>query len=376
MNPDQLIEQGDFEGALELLRQSTSGAQAEPPALLSQFSMEVRLQQFDAAEKTMQRLIAAAPETAVVMNQLAAAGRAERMAIERLSDAALAGKRSTVGMPPPYAVALVKAALLHAQGDNGGAKAAIAESTGITPAISGTMLQKRGNSIRFKNITDTDELTGATLPVYEGSQVLDIAYSEIHKIHFEDPRTSFDVMWPRAEITLVTGEVLRVRVPALYPGSGRAKENALRTGQMTMWSRDKGYAEGIGQRDLSLTREQGDSIVGLLSITSITFDNPLRAAIRPAGAIGTGITSQDKPWTPAQTAVAWAAGLLYAVRFFRPSLFYSFDIDSHSPPIGMILTGLIITGCAGWLAYQRSSKVAATIITVVVFVLTTLRWML
>lgn len=59
MNSDQLIEQGDFKGALEQLREATSGAQAEPPLLLSRFSMEVRLQQFDAAESTMQRLCAA-----------------------------------------------------------------------------------------------------------------------------------------------------------------------------------------------------------------------------------------------------------------------------------------------------------------------------
>lgn len=374
MNSDQLIEQGDFEGALALLRQSTSGAQAEPPALLSQFSMEIRLQEFDAAEKTMQRLIAAAPETAVVMNQLAAAGRAERIAVTRLSDATLAGKRSTVGIPPPYAVALVKAAVLHAQGDHSGAKAAIAEAKGITPATSGTAVQKRGSTIRFTSITDTDELTGATLPVYDGPQVLDIAYSEIHSIHFDNPRTSFDVMWPRAEITVVSGDVIRGRVPALYPGSGRAGEGELRTGQMTMWSRDKGYAQGIGQRDLSFTTAEGNPIAGLLSISSITFDNPLRAAIRSGGGIGTNITNEDKPWTSAQTAVAWAIGILFALRFFRPSLFYSFDSDG--PPILMILTGLIITGGAGWLALQRSSKVAAAIVAVITFVVTTLRYML
>jgi len=374
MNADQLVERGDFEGALEVLRQSTSGARAEPPALLSQFSMEVRLQQFDAAENTMKRLCEAAPETAVIMNQLAAAARAERIAVQRLSDPTLAGKRSAPGLPPPYSLALVKASLLHAQGDNAGAKEAIAEAQATTPPISGTVVQKNGSTIRFNKITDTDDLTGATLPVYEGSQVLDIGYSEIHSINFENPRTSFDVMWPRAEITLVTGEVLRVRVPALYAGSGRAGEKELRTGQMTMWSRDKGYAEGIGQRDIALTTAQSNTIVGLLSIASITFDNPLRGAIRSNETIGMGIANQDKPWTSAQTGVAWALGILYAIRFFRPSLFFSFE--SSGPPLGMILTGLLITGGVGWLAFQRSTKAAAAVIVVITFVFTTLKWML
>lgn len=374
MNADQLIEQGDFEGALELLRQSTSGAQAEPPALLSQFSMEIRLQEFDAADKTMQRLIAAAPETAVVMNQLAAAGRAERIATQRLSDATLAGKRSAPGLPPPYSLELVKASILHAQGDHAGAKTSIAEAKATTPTISGTLIRKNGATIPFKNIADSDDLTGATLPVYEGAQVLDIGYSEIHSIYFDNPRTSFDVMWPRAEMTLVTGEILRVRIPALYAGSGRAQESALRTGQMTMWAREKGYAEGIGQRDLAVTTADGNTIVGLLTIASITFDNPLRAPVRSLGGVETNITNQEKPWTSAQTGVAWAIGILFALRFFRPGLFYSYD--SSGPPILMILTGIIITAGAGWLALQRSSKAAAAIVVVITFFVTTLRYML
>jgi protein involved in temperature-dependent protein secretion len=374
MNSDQLIEQGDFEGALEVLRQSTSGARAEPAALLSQFSMEVRLQQFDAAETTIQRLCAVAPETAEVMKHFAATARAERIAIQRLSDPTLAGKRSAPGLPPPYSLALVKASLLHAQGDHVGAKAAIAEANGLTPPISGTVVQKNGSTIRFTKITDTDDLTSATLPVYEGSQVLDIGYSEIHSIYFDNPRTSFDVMWPRAAITLVTGEIIRGRVPALYPGSGRAGEKALRTGQMTMWSRDKGYAEGIGQRDLSLTTANGSSIMGLLSIASITFDNPLRQGIRSDGAGQFGISNQDRPWTTTERAVAWAAGILYAIRFFRPSLFYSFESDG--PPVLMILSGLVITGCAGWLAFKRSTKVNAAVVVVIVFALTTLKWLM
>ena len=371
MDTDQLIEQGDFEGALDVLRQATSGPGADPPQLLSRFSMELRLQQFDAAESTMQRLCAAAPEAAPVMSELGKTARAERMAIERLSDPALATKRATVGMPPPHAVALVKMALAHAQRDTEAAKAALAEVRSMTPATSGTLVRKNGATVRFTNIVDSDDLTGPTLPVYEGSQLLDIAYSDLRSINLADPKTSFDVMWPRAEIILVTGEVLRVRVPALYPGSGTSGDKFMRTGRMTTWSRDKGYAEGHGQRDISLTTAEGNAIVGLLSITSITFDNPMRAAVGRGGQ--TIQTAHDTPWTPAQKAVAGVAAVLFLIPWVAPGLMYGTSGDPR--PIAL-LRGLVICACVGWVASQRSTKAAAAIAVGIAFVVTTLKWIL
>jgi protein involved in temperature-dependent protein secretion len=370
MSADQLIEQGDYKGALDELRQATSNPQADPAQLLSRFSMEVRLQEFDAAENTMKRLCAAAPDAASVMSQLGLAARAERLAIQRQSDAALAGKRATVGIPPPHAIALVKLAIAHAQHDQATAKAALEEVRAMTPATSGTIVRKNGATLRFTKITDTDDLTGASLPCYEGPQLLDISYSELRSVTFSEPKTSFDVMWPRAEVVLVTGEVLRVRVPALYPGSGCAEESHLRTGRETTWTRDKGYAEGHGQRDLSLTTAEGNSIVGLLSIASMTFDNPTRVA---PGRGGLAIQQQDRQWTATHKAVAWLAGILAAVMVLRASLLYSITDEPRFLAIGM---GLVICGCVGWLTTQFSTKGMAAIAVVITFVVTTLKWVL
>lgn len=371
MNSDELVEQGDFKGALEVLRQSTSGPKVEPADLLSRFSMEVRLQQFDAAESTMQRLCAAAPEAAPVMSLLGQAARAERMATQRLSDATLATKRATVGMPPPHSVALVKMVLAHAQGDSAAAKAALAEVRTMTPATSGTAVRKNGAIVKFTNIVDSDDLTGPTLPVYEGAQLLDIAYSDIRSITLAEPKTSFDVMWPRAEVALCTGEVLRVRIPALYPGSGVSDDNFIRMGRMTTWSRDKGYAEGHGQRDLSLTTaEGGQAMVGLLTIASITFDNPMRARVAGGGA---AIATADRPWTGPQKAVGWVVGILAFVLILRPGMLLSFSEDPRPAAIAL---GLVLCGLVGWLVSQISSKAAAAISVGITFVVTVLKWLL
>lgn len=368
MSFEQLIEQGDYTGALALLRESTSGTQVDPGQLLARFSMEVRLQQFDAAESSMQRLCALAPEAAPVMSQLGLAARAERLAIQRLKDPTLATKRSTPGMPPPHAIALVKMAHAHAQGDAAGATAALAEVRAITPATAGTLVRKNGATVTFTNIVDSDDLTGASLPCYEGAQLLDIAYSDLRSITFSEPKTSFDIMWPRAEIVLVTGEVLRVRIPALYPGSGTAEENFIRTGQMTTWTRDKGYAEGHGQRDLSITTAEGNSIVGLLSITSIVFDNPMRVA--PGNR---ELVPYDKPWSTTHKAVAWALVIMAVVIVLRPSLLFSFSEDPRPIAIAM---GLVICAGVGWLTAQFSTKGMAALAVGITFVITTLKWIM
>jgi protein involved in temperature-dependent protein secretion len=366
MNTDQQIEKGDFEGALAELRRATAQGSPDPAQLLSQFNMEVRLQEFDAAEATMQRLCAAAPQVAPVMGALGLAARAERMATERLVNPTLATKRATPGLPPPHALAYVKMAALHAQRDYAGAALALAEAKAATPRTSGTLTRKDGQMQRFEAIADSDELTGPTLTCYEGQNLLDIAFSELHSVSFAAPQTSFDVMWPRAEVVTVTGQRLLVRVPAFYPGTGREK-GPIRTGQMTTWARDKGYAEGKGQRDLAVTMADGGSVMmGLLRIGALTFDNPMRAAFAP-----NAMTA--KPWTPIQKGVATVAFILAFILVLRPSLLLSFGDNPRIPAIGI---GLGICACVGWVASERSTKTAAGIAVAVTFVVTTLRWIL
>jgi protein involved in temperature-dependent protein secretion len=277
---EDLIEQGDFEGALALLRQEIAGPQPDPEQLLTTFKLEVRLQRFDAADATMRRLIQLHPQVAEPMGALARTARAEAAATARLVDPAAAGRRGALGVPPPYALAYVKAAVLHAQKDYAGAKAAIAEAKAQTPPTAGTMTWRNGRTARFTDITDSDDLTGANLPCYDGDKVLDLPYSQIKSVAFLDPRISFDVMWIPVELASADGKAFRLRVPAYYAGSGVAEEAHVRTGQMTMWKHDHGYAEGLGQRDFKLsTADGGLSIVGVLQVRRIDFE--VKAAAEP-----------------------------------------------------------------------------------------------
>jgi protein involved in temperature-dependent protein secretion len=280
MTVDELINQGDLEGALALLREQTAGPQPNPEHLLTAFRVEVRLQRFEGAEGWMRRLIESQPAAAQAMGALLRTARAEAKAAARLVDPAVAGKRAALGAPPPHGLVFVKAAVLHAQKDYAGAAAALAEAKGSTPAVAGTLTWIDGRKARFVDLTDSDDLTGPILPGYEGDTVLDLPYSQLRSVSFLDPRTNFDLMWIPAEVVPAAGQPLRVRVPAFYPGSGKAAIPEVRSGQMTTWERAHGYAQGFGQRDFKVSMQDGGvSMVGIWQILRIDFDG--QAAAQP-----------------------------------------------------------------------------------------------
>jgi protein involved in temperature-dependent protein secretion len=276
---DDRIQQGDFVGALGLIAPAITGPSPDPGQLLLAFNLEVRLQRFDAADQTIRRLMQIAPQVADAMAAFARNARAERTATQRMTDPAIAGKREGLGMPPPHALGYVKAALLHAMKDHAGAVAALAEVKPTVPATPGTMTWRAGRTARFANLSDSDELTGPILPVYDGETVLDLAYVELKSITFHDAKTSFDMMWIPTEIEPVRGNPIRVKVPAFHVGTGVAGMDMVRTGQMTSWDRTYGYALAIGQRDFELFNpEGGKSMVGILQVRRIEFDPPAAGA--------------------------------------------------------------------------------------------------
>jgi protein involved in temperature-dependent protein secretion len=278
MSVDDQIQSGDFAGAAAAMNAQNAGPRPDPGQLLTIFSMEVRLQRFEAAEGTMRRLIAAAPQVAEPMSAFARAARAEAAATARLTNPAAAGKRATVGTPPPHAMVYVKAAVLHAQKDYAGAAAALAEARPLAPPTRGTLTWSNGRTARFLDLTDSDDLTGPILPCYERETVLDLPYSELRSVSFLGGKTSFDVMWIPTEIVTLDGKTLMVRVPAYHVGTGVSETPMVRTGQMTTWAHEHGYAEAAGQRDFKASMDGGgSSMIGILNLTRIDFENQPRA---------------------------------------------------------------------------------------------------
>jgi protein involved in temperature-dependent protein secretion len=273
MTIEQCVRQGEFEAALRLIEESVA-ATPDPGLMLMAFNLEVRLQRFDAAERSIQRLLELAPHLAEPMTEFARNARAEAKLAARLTDPLLAGQRTSTGVPPPHALAYVQAAVHHANGDYAAAAAAIESARQQTPSTPGTLTWRNGRRARFDHLVDSDDLTGPILPCYDGDAVLDLPYAQLRSIHFLDPQMSFDTMWIPTEIVPHNDPPLRVKIPGLYSGTGVASEPALRTGGMTMWDHERGYALGLGQRDLKFSSgaDRGPMMVGILQVRSIELD--------------------------------------------------------------------------------------------------------
>jgi len=286
MSIDQLMRAGDFAGAIAQLDNENPEPGGDPGQLLMKFNLEVRVQRFADADASLLRVVMLAPQLARNMAELRSCAHAEATVVGRATDPKLAGSRAGLGLPPPHAVSYIQAAVCRAQGDHAGAVAALAAATAATPATPGTLTRSNGAVSEFAGFVDSDDLTGPTLIVYRGDDVIDLSFSELRKITFLGSQTSFDTMWMPTEIITTAGKAVVGRVPAFYAGTGVAEHASERTGQMTTWNRDHGYAVAVGQRDFKVMKSAtGYATVGMLQMREIAFAP--RAAVRPAPAAAT-----------------------------------------------------------------------------------------
>jgi protein involved in temperature-dependent protein secretion len=269
---ERLIREGHYEEARAAI-ESSAIAGADPSLLLVLFSLRVRLLDFEGARAALARILELDPGASEVVSELRLCAEAEAIAEARLGDAALAGKRVAIRPPPPFCLPFVKAAVMRAGGDHAEAARAIEEGRAEAPALSGEIVWTSGRRERFVDITDADDVTGPILPAYEGGSVIDVPYGDLLSIELAPPQSYIDVLWGQARLTLRDGDELIARVPMLYARSGRHVEPHVRTGQMTVWDRSRGYAEAAGHRDLKVSLAGGGlAMVGLGQVERIAFD--------------------------------------------------------------------------------------------------------
>ncbi|MBK7537862.1 MAG: hypothetical protein IPI49_21315 [Myxococcales bacterium] len=276
-----LLQKGDLLQALALLHQELQASEPDPGRLLMIFSLEVRLHRFADAQATLRHVIELAPQAAAGLASYGRCARAEEARLARLTSPEVAGQRAALLPPPPHLLSYSTAAVQHAQGHHAVAAAALEQANAQRPRVSGTFTWTSGRTQRFVDLLDMDALTGAVLPCFGGDALLDLPYCQLRSVTFMRGPSSFDALWVPAEIVLVDGQLVHVRVPALYVGTGVAEFASARMGQSTLFFHDKGYCVGLGQRDLELHGEGGErTMVGILAAAKIDFDAP--ASLEPS----------------------------------------------------------------------------------------------
>jgi type VI secretion system protein ImpE len=146
----------------------------------------------------------------------------------------------------------------------GGGASAGAEST------HGTL-----NGKPFQTIADADPRIGPRLEVFAGGNYLWINFEHLASIQIQPPRRLRDLLWTpavvRAGPALKSTELGEVLLPVLSPFAWQHSDEAVRLGRITLWEEDEsGAVAPVGQKMLLVDGEE----FPLLEIRKLEFDSP------------------------------------------------------------------------------------------------------
>jgi type VI secretion system protein ImpE len=183
------------------------------------------------------------------------------LAAERTRRKVFAGQaRPEVFVDPPNFIAERWRAVEHlARGEAQAAATILAQSDAAAPVVKGTL-----NEQPVEGLCDADDLLAPILEVMVLRDYVWVPWSQITELEVMPPAHPRDLLWTPARIVLADGEQRRGYLPALYPGTHAAQDDALKLGRLTDWLAPDGDGpvRGVGQHLLVA----GETDLGLLEV--------------------------------------------------------------------------------------------------------------
>jgi type VI secretion system protein ImpE len=165
--------------------------------------------------------------------------------------------------PPPYLRLCLEAAQLLRSGGKAEAAEKLVRAEAERPRLKGTC-----DGVVFDDFRDLDDLFAGFLEVVTNQvKYVWIAFEYVQSIEFTPPNRPRDLYWRRANMKMKDGsESELIYLPAIYLGSHKSKDDALRLGRATDWQAvDGGAVRGVGQR-MFLAGEEPRSIMDVKKI--------------------------------------------------------------------------------------------------------------
>jgi len=142
------------------------------------------------------------------------------------------------------------------------------------PARSGTV-----NGKSFEFFSDADPRTGAKLELFAAGNYLLLPLEHVASIEIQPPRRLRDLIWTPAAVRTTPAfkgtELGEVMLPVLAPFSWRHPDDAVRLGRMTVWEKPEGheYQVPFGQKMWLVDDEE----ISFLELRALEF-NPASVA--------------------------------------------------------------------------------------------------
>ena len=259
MDADQLLRDGDLDGARTALVETVRSNPADPRARMFLFQLLSVAGEWEKARTHLEALARISPEAQMLATVYSMAIKAEAQRVE-----IFAGSQKMPVIRGGWAEGLADAIIHYANGRADEGQAARDAALDQAPDTPGDLDGKR-----FEWITDADARFGPAFEaIIQGRYGL-IAFSEVASVKSEGPKDLRDTVWYPVQIAFREGQSVAALLPARYPGSELSSDLAMRMGRSTGWQAGAGSETGCGQHLLVMS---GGEEAGLLELRSLVFD--------------------------------------------------------------------------------------------------------
>jgi type VI secretion system protein ImpE len=259
MDADQLLRDGDLDGARSALVETVRSNPADARARMFLFQLLAVAGEWDKAHTHLEALARISPDARMLATVYSMAMKAEEQ-----RSAIFAGRERMPVIRGAWAEGLADAILHFAKGDAAEGQVARDAALDQAPDTPGEL-----DGVRFEWITDADARFGPTFEIIIQGRYGLIAFSEVSRLQSEGPKDLRDTVWYPVQIQFREGQSVAALLPTRYPGSERSTDLALRMGRSTGWQEEAAGATGLGQHLLALS---GAEETGLLTVRSLVFD--------------------------------------------------------------------------------------------------------
>lgn len=257
---DRLLASGDLAGTRSALVRNVRENSGDAGARMFLFQLLLLTGEWDKAEVQLRALAQLTPEA-----QMLAVVYGQAIAAEKARAEAFAGRAPFVALRGGSGWLGVLCDALHALACGDAEGAGVLRDRAFDAAAE---TPGRWDETAFARISDSDPRFGPCFEAVVGGRWGLIGFDEVLSIRSEGPRDLRDVVWLPVEMTFRGGHAAAALLPARYPGTETADDDAVRLGRATSWREGALGDEGIGQRLWFL---DDGSEFGLLSLRNLAM---------------------------------------------------------------------------------------------------------
>ncbi|MCU7921250.1 MAG: tetratricopeptide repeat protein [Candidatus Thiodiazotropha sp. (ex Dulcina madagascariensis)] len=260
MRAEELLQQGDLEGALQELQQAVRSEPSHAKFRVFLFQLLCVLGEW---ERALTQLDVAGDLDP--LNLPMAQTYREAIRCELFRRQVFSGDKSPLvfGDPPQWSAYLIEALHLSGRGKYAQSDQLRGQAFDLAPGSSGTIDEQS-----FAWIADADTRLGPMLEAIVNGRYYWIPMQRLKQVDIDPPEDLRDMVWAPAHLTFENqGETVAL-IPARYPSTESESDSALKLSRKTEWQEPfAGHYIGLGQRMLATDADE----YPLLSTTQILF---------------------------------------------------------------------------------------------------------